>query len=348
MSPTNTAAWLTAEKSASLTVGPAPYTAPSPTQLVVRNHALGINMVDWAIQLMGVGLFPWIQYPTILGSDIAGEVVEVGSSITRFKPGDRVVATAAGLTTGTAEGAFQTYSVVAEVMTSPIPASVTYSQAAVIPLAISTAACGLFQKDYLALQHPTVPPKPTGETVLVWGGATSVGCNAIQLAIAAGYEVITTSSPKNFDYVRGLGASAVFDYNSPTVIADIIAAFAGKKSAGALAIGSADPAVNVGVAKACVDVVVGSEGRKFVAMAVQFDPTQLPEGVGAKFIFGSDLKDNEVGPAVFEHFLPKALEEGAYKCAPEPLEGGHGLESIQEAFELSKKGVSAQKVVVTL
>ncbi|OBT79849.1 hypothetical protein VF21_01536 [Pseudogymnoascus sp. 05NY08] len=348
MSPTNTAAWLTAEKSTPLTVGPAPYTPPSPTQLIVRNHALGINLVDWAIQQMGSALFPWIQYPTILGCDIAGEVVEVGSSITRFKLGDRVVAAATGLTSGTAHGAFQTYSVVAENLTSPIPASITYSQAAVLPLAISTAASGLFQKDYLGLQHPTVPPKPTGETLLVWGGATSVGCNAIQLAVAAGYEVITTSSPKNFDYVRGLGASAVFDYSSPTVTADILAAFAGKKSAGAIAIGAVDPAVNAGVTKACVDIVAGSEGRKFVAMAVQFDPTQLPEGVGAKFIFGSDLKDNEVGPAVFEHFLPKALEEGVFKCALEPLEGGQGLESIQEAFELSKKGVSAQKVVVTL
>lgn len=348
MAPTNTAAWLTAEKSPSLTVGPAPYTPPSPTELVIRNHALGINIVDWAIQQMGSSLFSWIQYPHILGSDVAGEVVEVGSSITRFKPGDRVISQVAGLMSGNAYGAFQTYSLAAEVMTSPIPTSVSYSQAAVLPLAIGTAACGLFQKDYLALQHPTVPPKPTGETLLIWGGATSVGCSAIQLAIAAGYEVISTSSPKNFDYVRGLGASAVFDYASPTVIADILAAFSGKKSAGAMAIGNVDPAANSVVAKACLDVVVGTEGRKFVAMAVHFDPAQLPEGVGAKFVFGSDLKDNEVGPAIFEHFLPKALEEGAFKCAPEPLEGGQGLESIQEAFELSKKGMSAQKVVVTL
>jgi NADPH:quinone reductase-like Zn-dependent oxidoreductase len=45
-------------------------------------------------------------------------------------------------------------------------------------------------------------PKPTGKTLLVWGGSTSVGSNAIQLGVAAGYEVVTTASPKNFDYVR--------------------------------------------------------------------------------------------------------------------------------------------------
>ncbi|KFX98301.1 hypothetical protein O988_04403 [Pseudogymnoascus sp. VKM F-3808] len=347
MAPTNTAAWLTAANSP-LAVGPAPYTTPSPTQLVIRNHALGINMVDIVVQQLGPALFSWIKFPHILGSDIAGEVVEVGSSVTRFKPGDRVVAMAAGLTEDNTQGAFQTYSVAGEVVASHLPASISYAQAAVLPLAVGTAACGLFQKNYLALQHPTIPPKPTGETVLIWGGATSVGSAAIQLAVAAGYEVISTSSPKNFDYVRGLGASAVFDYASPTVTADIIAAFAGKKSAGALAIGGFDPAVNVGVVQACVDVVVKSEGRKFVAMAVQFDPAQVPEGVGAKFIFGSDLKDNEVGPAIFEHFLPKALEEGVFKCATMPLVAGEGLEGIQGAFEVSKKGVSAQKVVVTL
>lgn len=64
----------------------------------------------------------------------------------------------------------------------------------------------------------------TGQTVVVWGGSTSVGSNAVQLAVAAGYEVVTTASPRNFDHVRALGASAVFDYNSSTVVQDIIGA----------------------------------------------------------------------------------------------------------------------------
>jgi len=55
-----------------------------------------------------------------------------------------------------------------------------------------------------------------------------------------------------------------------------------------------------------------------------------------------------VGKAVFENFLPKALEEGKYVAAPEPLVIGKGLELVQEAFEVLKKGVSAKKVVVSL
>jgi NADPH:quinone reductase-like Zn-dependent oxidoreductase len=57
------------------------------------------------------------------------------------------------------------------------------------------------------MRHPVADAAPTGQTVLVWGGSTSVGSNAIQLAVAAGYEVITMSSPRNFEYVTPLGAS---------------------------------------------------------------------------------------------------------------------------------------------
>jgi hypothetical protein len=60
------------------------------------------------------------------------------------------------------------------------------------------------------------------------------------------------------------------------------------------------------------------------------------------------LKDNELGAIIFEDFLPKALEEGSYAYAPKALVVGKGLDKIQEAFEVLKKGVSAQKVVVSL
>ena len=79
---------------------------------------------------------------------------------------------------------------------------------------------------------------PKNQWVIVWGGSTSVGCNAIQLATAAGYDVVTTCSPKNFDYAKSLGAVLAFDYASPTVVADITAALQGKTAAGAMAIGA--------------------------------------------------------------------------------------------------------------
>jgi hypothetical protein len=71
-------------------------------------------------------------------------------------------------------------------------------------------------------------------------------------------------------------------------------------------------------------------------------------GVSTKFVWGSELKKNEVGPAIFAEFLPKALENGSYIIAPEPEVIGHGLDQIQNAFDTLRNGVSAKKLVVTL
>jgi len=78
----------------------------------------------------------------------------------------------------------------------PIPSTLSYQDAAMLPLGLSTAARGLFQTNLLALQHPPATPQASGRTLLVWGGATSAGSNAIQLAVAAGYDVVTTCSPR--------------------------------------------------------------------------------------------------------------------------------------------------------
>ena len=363
--PTNTAAWL-GTKQAKLEVKSAPYTHPRANEIVVKNHAVAINPIDWLIPVLGNIAFTWIKYPFVLGCDLAGEVVEVGSAVTRFRVGDRVLAHAVGTDKDrntSAEGAFQNYTVVLEQLAAPIPDTLPYENAAVLPLALSTAACGLFQKDQLGLDYPSLTPKPTGKTLLIWGGSTSVGSNAIQLAVAAGYEVITTASAKNFNYVQKLGASQVFDYHSKTVVKDIIAACKGKTLAGALAIGT-------GSTEPCVDIVSACKGSKFVSLAstsVSFENgvtfplllrslssslalqvnTRLRR-VRTKSIFGTTLKTNEVSRIVYEDFLPQALATGHYIAAPEPYVVGKGLGSIQAGFDVQRQGVSAKKVVVSL
>jgi len=340
--PTNTAAWLVAEKARPLEAKSAPYTTPGEKEIVVKNGALGLNLVDWARQDFGNALFPWVTYPCVLGSDVAGEVVEIGSAVKDYNVGDRVLGMAIGLTSNRpADGAFQAYTVLPSHMASKIPSSLTYESASAIPLAISTAACGLFQKEYLGLPLPTAPARSaSGETLLIWGGSSGVGSNAIQLAVAAGFEVVSTASPKNFEYVKKQGASRVFDYHSDSVVADIVAALRGKKSAGALAIGN-------GTIEPCIKIVQQVGGKQFVASANPL-PNEIPEGVGCKFIFGSDLKDNEVGPAIFVDYLPKALEDGTFVASPPAEVAGEGLGSVQGALDELKKGVSAKKLVVKL
>lgn len=367
MPPSNTAAWLKTKNAGTLSIGPAPYTSPHVDEIVVKNAAIAVNPVDWIVPVKGDIMYGWLKYPCILGIDVAGEVVEVGKQVTRFKIGDRVLGFARGTdekSNNSAETAFQEFTVLQSDLATPIPSTMSYESASVLPLGLGTAAAALFQKDYLGLQRPSLSPKPTGQTLIVWGGSTSVGCNAIQLGVAAGYEVFTTASPKNFDLVTKLGASQVFDYNSPTVVFDMTKALKGKVLAGAVSIG-------LGSADACMDILDKSTGRKFIAMAtfpishteevsfaqtifrflswtIVFKVKGLVKGIKSNFLNGSSVCFNEVGKMCFEEFLPKALETGSYVAAPEPHVVGNGIESIQTALDYQKKGVSAQKVVITL
>lgn len=112
-------------------------------------------------------------------------------------------------------------------MESHIPETLSYEEACVLPLGLSTAACALFQKNSLTLDCPDASAsrtgeskKPTDKALVIWSGSTSVGCNAIQLATAAGYDVVTTASPKNFEFVTSLGATQIFDYSGGVVFGE--------------------------------------------------------------------------------------------------------------------------------
>ncbi|KAL4790592.1 chaperonin 10-like protein [Aspergillus venezuelensis] len=335
---TNTAAWLLEPRAHPLTVKEAPLWKPAPTEILIRNRAVAINPVDGSIQ--STAWWP-LNYPTILGHDVAGEVFAIGSEVKRFKVGDRVLGHAVGMVSKRLEDtAFQQYTLVAQNLAAGIPGDLKYEEAVVLPLGVSTAACGLFQEDFLNLSYPTSPrAKSTGKTILVWGGASSVGSNAIQLAVAAGYDVVATASAKNFSYVRSLGASQVFDYDSPSVIEDLVSALKDKTLAGGI------DCIGPEATTSTIEVVKRSRGRKFVAIA---KGTYEDDIVQSKVIIATTLKDNAIGKAIYEDFLPKALEEGMYAAKPEPLVVGKGLEKVQEGIEVINGGVSARKVVVLI
>jgi NADPH:quinone reductase-like Zn-dependent oxidoreductase len=371
--PSNRAAWINAKLAKPLEIKSSFYPSSiDADELVVKNGAVAINPMDWLIQDMGNLVLTWLKYPAIIGADLAGEVVSVGSDVEgQFQVGDRVLALAVGTDpdcNNPSQGAFQQYTVVKAALASRIPSSLDYPHAAVLPLGVATAASALFQKDYLGLQLPTVPARQsTGETVLVWGGSSSVGSNAIQLAVAAGYEVFATASPRNFGYLKKLGARQVFDYNSSTVVKTLVAALEHRIVAGAVAVGP-------GSLLPCIDIVGRSKGKRFVTdIAGPPVPKSKPTGlklvqlifafvswaisvwlkctwsrVRTKFVYGSDLKKNEVGPHIFGSYLPDALKQGHFNIAPTPEVVGNGLEYIQDGFNLLKEGVSAKKLVVLL
>lgn len=115
---------------------------------------------------------------------------------------------------------FQLYATTREIFVSLIPDSLPLKNGAVLPISISTAATALFVEIKLPL--PSLDPKPMGKRILIWGGSSSVGCSLVQLALAAGLEVVITASAMNHDLMRALGASHVFDYHDSDVMENLL------------------------------------------------------------------------------------------------------------------------------
>jgi NADPH:quinone reductase-like Zn-dependent oxidoreductase len=140
---TNQAAWQTAPGQ-KLQLGSTDLPVPAANEILIRNAAIAINPLDWLLQ--DFALLPWLSYPAILGSDVAGTIVAVGSDVERLKVGDRVLGQAVGTTVNEkAQGAFQQHTIVLEHMASPIPDQMAFSDAAVLPLGLGTAASGLYE-----------------------------------------------------------------------------------------------------------------------------------------------------------------------------------------------------------
>lgn len=213
-----------------------------------------------------------------------------GSDVQRFKPGDRITGMPLGFfgPRPIIESGFQTYVVLPAVVACHIPDSMSFEDACVIPLCLCTAATGMFDKTTLALAHPKIDPAPTGETLLIWGAASSVGCNAVQLAVSAGYEVVATCSSKNFDLAKKLGAKEVYDYTKEGAVEEIVSALKKTDFAGCL-----DAVHRHGAFEKCLEVVKQLEsGIKTVSTVVpHVDPNiPIPDGVKVATVFGSILK----------------------------------------------------------
>jgi len=338
--PSNNAAYIEEPKKIPLEVKSAPWTEPKDNQILVRNRAIAINPVDIVIQQFAA--FE-VEYPAIIGTDVAGVVESVGPGVSQFKPGDRVLGYATSLgTKDNAEGAFQEYSIIRSDCASKIPDDLPFEQATVLPLAVATASYAFFGDDTLQLRLPCLNAEKIDEVVLVWGGSSSVGGTAIQLAKAAGYQVITTASTKNHDYVKRLGADHALDYKSSSAVDDVAKLLQGKKLAGVLdAIG--DPDGITTAAKA----VEHADGKRHI-ICVRPPPEKLPESVKAQPMLSLSIYKDSLASQIFNEFVPKALAQGKLKAEPKAEIVGEGLDKIQAGLDKLRDGVSATKVVVRL
>ncbi|KAF4437138.1 Zinc-binding alcohol dehydrogenase domain-containing cipB [Fusarium acutatum] len=334
----NNAAYLVAEK-APLKVNPAPYPEPKHDEIIIENHAVALNPVDSAQQRLGPSIFPWLKFPAILGCDVAGRITAVGSGITKYKIGDRVI--------GYNMGTFQDYVPVKEYLCAKLPDNIGFAEAAVLPLCLTVAVKTLFHPDYLALDLPTAETKTNGKVILIWGGSTSVGCNIIQLAKAAGFEVITTASPKNFDYLKKLGASQTLDYKSPTIKEDLLTAVKGKVVAGAIANGGLNVSVYPSIVETCAAIALSSPDNCKLVPLTMVPRFPVPDSVETKFVIPL-ATDKGLASWIFNDYISEALAGGSFVPAPEAEVVGHGLGGLQSALDTLDAGVSAKKIVVTM
>ena len=171
---------------------------PKEDQILVRVIAAGVNPVDASIRSERGAKFFGITLPFIPGYDIAGVVEKTGAKIAKFKPGDSVYAYLS-LKDG---GGYAEYAVATEVEAAPKPKSISFVEAAGVPVVALTAWQALIDTAKLSV----------GQTVLIHGGSGGVGSFAIQIAKARGAKVIATASTANQDLLKQLGADVAIDY----------------------------------------------------------------------------------------------------------------------------------------
>ncbi|KAF3888224.1 MULTISPECIES: NAD(P)-dependent alcohol dehydrogenase [Nostocales] len=168
-----------------------------PNELLVKVRASCVNPVDWKIRKGMLKFVTGNKFPMILGFDLSGDVVEVGSQVTLFKPGDAIYGNV-----GLKGGAYAEFTAVPETSAALKPINMTYEEAAAIPVAGLTALQSL--RDLGNIQ--------SGHTVLVNGASGGVGTYAVQIAKALGAKVTAVCSTKNVDLVKSLGADRIIDY----------------------------------------------------------------------------------------------------------------------------------------
>jgi NADPH:quinone reductase-like Zn-dependent oxidoreductase len=171
---------------------------PGPGEVLVKVHAAGVGPWDGSIRA-GRSALPQ-PLPLTLGSDLSGEVAALGSGISNMAAGDQVF----GVTNTQFLGAYAEYAVASAGMLAKKPSSLSYVEAASVPVIAVTAWQGLFDQARLE----------AGQTVIIHGAAGNVGAYAVQLARRARLRSIATAGTKDIDYVRALGADKVVDYHT--------------------------------------------------------------------------------------------------------------------------------------
>ena len=282
-------------------------------------------------------------------------------------------------------GAFQHYSVLLATLCAPIPPTLPFTSAVVLPVGITTASAALYGPTLFALPLPVLaPPIPQSQssTLVLWGGSSAVGLSTLQLARASGIEVIAVAGAHNFELCSSLGASRVFDHRDEAVVENVVRALEGKMCIGVFDTIGLTETIQAGVE--ILDKMDKGKGEKILVTTVPLmealdlkavevkpgtslfyrlgvpppcaqtplQPMRYPQNQctnrSLRPVFSLSTLQSGIASAIWTDFLPAALASGAIIPQPPARIVGTGLESIQTGLDKSKEGYSATKLVVDL
>lgn len=329
-------------------IGPRTTPSISSDEVLTKITATAINPVDWKLR---DDFGDVLTYPTVLGSDAAGEIMKVGGDITNFAVGDRVFFQ--GIINNPDASTFQQYCKMPAALVSKTPNNLSDDQVAGVSLATMAATTALYAKS----GHGILPPwSKGGETVghgkaiIILGGSGSVGQYAIKLAKISGYErIVTNSSAAHFAVLESLGATTVLDRSVATP-ADYA------KAAGGLEVGHLLDAVSIDETQVlAIDILQHLSGGVVVTLLPAImEPIQVPHPDPQRPVQMKRVTGLGSLPEVrhLSEPLMKALEgengwlaRGLLRPNKVELVSG-GLPALETALKKNKKGVSGIKIVI--
>ncbi|MEP6903464.1 MAG: NADP-dependent oxidoreductase [Actinomycetota bacterium] len=282
--------------------------APQADDILIKVHNIGVNPVEWKIR-NGLGKMFGLKLPIILGTEISGTVEEVGADVKKIKAGDEVF----GNVNMMRGGGYAEYVIAKESEIAQKPNSIDFAHAAAIPVGALTSWLAIF----------TTANLQSGQKILIHAASGGVGSMAVQLAKAKGAYVFATSSGKNEEFVKSLGADEFIDYTKTkfeTVAKD-------------------------------VDVVldtIGGETQEhsfqtlkkggFLVSTVAPPSAELIEQFGVK---AEMIQSNPNGEILAE--IAKLVEAGKVKAHIETV---LPLAEIKKAHELSESGKTRGKIIL--
>ncbi|WYZ34270.1 hypothetical protein EsH8_I_000546 [Colletotrichum jinshuiense] len=315
---------------------------PGPKEILIKNELIALIPID--AKQAKYGIFP-IPYPSILGTSYGGTVTAVGADVTKFKVGDKVAAVKAGAAgiLGDRFSSFQQYVLSLETTATKIPENVDISLPVGLignlttVVAVFTEALGLTRPD------PLGNAASQGKKVLVYGGTSSFGSLAVQYVSQAGYDVVTTTSPRHKDIVAKLGASHIVDHTqSPdAIIKELVAQ------------GPYDyvvDSISLTETYEITAAVVASQGGNTVyGLLPPPEQSSVPSSVSIDYrpwsITLAEEKNAELLSWSFHTYLYEAVANNKLVgLNVQKIEGG--LAGLNDAIDILVKGVSGAKVVL--